>query len=516
MNGLWLSGDTVRELILENSIVDDRYLVARCLGRGSYAEIFLASDRARGNEQVIIKALNTSLQGAIDAELERTLIENFQNEAVALDKVRHPNIIRRLGHGTAADLNEVPFHYLVLEYMPGGDLLALCRKQPFDLDRALFYFQQVAEALACAHSRQVIHRDIKPNNLLLSEDRRVVKIADFGVAKIATDDAGEITRVGTNVYAPPEHHPDSSTDALNQKLTPSADVYSLAKTIYTAMTGRAPRQFARSPIAELPEEIAAKPWGMGLLATLRKATATNVADRYQTIQEFWKDFALLSSLSDLPSQDDPEATRVRSRLKTDDVTEQATAQPHFQTYAAAHSGGHRPHHARIVVELPTSRQQKEQNGSLGAGVSNGNAAGVAVAEGTVVEKGRETVAQQRAKGSASLIDFSAFDRLRRRFKTEWLRVAFIIFLLAALIGISASTYFHFAEPGFRDGLIADAPNVNMRSEPRGDVLAVLPEGTRLRVYEERDGWVRVIGWVGTAPGNAPTEGWVNSRFVRLD
>ena len=113
----------MQQLRLENSIVDDRYVVDRCLGRGSFAEIFLATDRRANNRLVIIKALNTSLQGTIDVELERTLTENFQNEALALDNVRHPNIIRRLGHGTAADLEGVAFHYLVLVYMPGGDLL---------------------------------------------------------------------------------------------------------------------------------------------------------------------------------------------------------------------------------------------------------------------------------------------------------------------------------------------------------------------------------------------------------
>src|SRR6266849_1488039 len=153
----------VPELRLENSVVDDRYLVERCLGRGSYADIFLAYDQLGDGEPVIIKSLNTSLQGTPDPDLEQTLIENFQNEAIALDRVRHPNIILRLGHGTAADLEGVPFHYLVLEYMPGGDLWSLCRKQPVALDDALFYFQQVAEALAYAHSERVIHRDIKPN-----------------------------------------------------------------------------------------------------------------------------------------------------------------------------------------------------------------------------------------------------------------------------------------------------------------------------------------------------------------
>ncbi len=211
------------ELRLENSIVDDRYYVARLLGRGSYAEVFVAYDQLHQEEPVIIKALNVALQGTADAELEQTLVENFQNEAVALDKVRHPNIIRRLGHGTAADLEGTAFHYLVLEYMPGGDLLGLCRHQALALDVALPYFQQVCEALAYAHSRQVIHRDMKPQNLLLSADKKIIKIADFGVAKMTHDTADEITRVGTNVYAPPEHHPDAP-GGLRERLTPAADI----------------------------------------------------------------------------------------------------------------------------------------------------------------------------------------------------------------------------------------------------------------------------------------------------
>src|SRR5262245_5360226 len=71
----------VAELRLDNTIIDDRYLVDRCLGRGSYAECFLSFDGRNGDEPVIIKALNTSLQGTPDVELERTLVENFQNEA---------------------------------------------------------------------------------------------------------------------------------------------------------------------------------------------------------------------------------------------------------------------------------------------------------------------------------------------------------------------------------------------------------------------------------------------------
>ncbi|MGH9823296.1 MAG: serine/threonine protein kinase, partial [Blastocatellia bacterium] len=305
------------ELNLDSSIVDERYVVERCLSHGSYAEIFLARDLEHNEETVIIKALNAFLQGTPDEDLERTLVENFQNEAVALDKVRHPNIIRRLGHGTASDLKETPFHYLVLEYLAGGDMSSFCRSSVLDLDHAIFYFGQVCAALAYAHSQQVIHRDIKPQNLLLSEDHQLIKVADFGVAKISPDDTSEVTRVGTNVYAPPEHHPEYQSNELPEPLTPSADIYSLAKTIYTAMSGRAPSRYAHRPIADLPEPLGTKPWADRLLSVLQKATAERVADRYQSVEAFWSDFAALrawavATTSGLVHPEaDPEATVVR-------------------------------------------------------------------------------------------------------------------------------------------------------------------------------------------------------------
>jgi serine/threonine protein kinase len=208
----------------------------------------------------------------------------------------------------------------------------------------------VAEALAYAHSQRVIHRDIKPNNLLLSADRGELKIADFGVAKMTHDDASEITRVGTNVYAPPEHHPDVRSDDLNEKLTPSADVYSLAKTIYTAMTGRAPRQFSREPIRELPAELAHEAWAGALLEVLCKATSSRVADRYQSVEAFWEGLVQVRA-GGAASQVDDEATIVRPRLSAISTVQQVAAVPNFQTLANVPREIIRRQKARIVVEL---------------------------------------------------------------------------------------------------------------------------------------------------------------------
>lgn len=544
------------ELKLENSIVDDRYLVDRCLSHGSYAEIFLAADQLYDDELVIIKALNVTLQGTPDPELEQTLVENFQNEAVALDKVRHPNIIRRLGHGTAADLRGAPFHYLVLEYMPGGELLDLCRRKPLSLDEALFYFQQVAEALAYAHSQRIIHRDIKPNNLLLSADKKIVKIADFGVAKMTVDDStAEITRVGTNVYAPPEHHPDASSDHSNQRLTASADIYSLAKTIYTAMTGRAPRQFSRQPITEIPEGLAAKSWGAGLLRALRKATQSRVTDRYDSVQGFWEDFARLRLGESSEAEPDDEATIVRRRLIATSTAERTAARPHFQTISSTPLEGSRPQKARIVVELAHHRDKGRDTqtndaqanpepgnpirasmhprvpaSSSSDGARYGVGARVATKDDALAnaETGVVGRANLKEKSAAELrerreVESSFFDNLRATIGSDWLRRVFIVFLVAAVIGLAASTYYYFAEHNGvlpeifqKDASIGgNASNVNLRSEPGGSVLAIMPAGTRVRVLEDRGKWlrIRVLNWVGNPPANAPESGWVDGQFV---
>src|SRR5436190_22240574 len=173
----------MKELSLINCRLDRRYDIHEQLGRGSYAEIYLGRDTLASprspHSSVVIKALNVFLQDDLDADLERTLVENFQNEAVALDRVRHPNIISRIGHGTARDLRGTVFHYLVLEYLPGGDLQKLVRRGKPPLRRALEYVEQVCAGLGHAHRNGIIHRDIKPQNLLLTEDRETVKIADF-------------------------------------------------------------------------------------------------------------------------------------------------------------------------------------------------------------------------------------------------------------------------------------------------------------------------------------------------
>lgn len=306
----------MRELLLTNSRLDKRYDIVRALGRGSYAEIFLARDTVASphspHYEVVIKALNVFLQNDLDQDLERTLVENFQNEAIALDRVRHPNIISRLGHGTARDLNGTVFHYLVLEYMAGGDLQQACRERTLTPRSAFGYIEQVCAGLRHAHSHGIIHRDIKPSNLLLTKDRSTVKIADFGVARVHQSDA-PITRVGTNIYAPPEHSPLSVVNderPSTGELKPSADIYSLAKSIYTLLTGEAPRFYANSPVTDLPITVRNEDWADELKRVLSRATQDDPNDRPQSIDEFWKDLTELRRMI----ADAETATSVRPKL----------------------------------------------------------------------------------------------------------------------------------------------------------------------------------------------------------
>jgi serine/threonine protein kinase len=519
------------ELKLENSLVDNRYEVFERLSRGSFAEIFVARDREADGMEVVIKALNTHLQGTPDADLERTLVENFQNEALALDAVRHPNVILRWGHGTAADLRGVPFHYLVLEYMPGGDLLKLCRMRQnsaLSVSEALFYFKQACEALAYAHSKGIIHRDIKPNNLLLSADHRTLKIADFGVAKITSGEDTEITRVGADIYAPPEHHPGEDNSQHN-RLTAAADIYSLAKSFYTVVCGRAPGQFRCDPITYLPDDLASQPWTESLLAVLKRATDDDPRARHASVIEFWSDLAQVASFEADKTEEVDDETLIRPRLKVvPDVLPARPVQPEFDpTLSSARPGirystatlvaqqrlfeepedNDRP--SKILIELQQPKpapavQAQVKREPLAPSSAAAEAARQLEQE---VEAGRPKKAKRKAEVSFN-------EKMRRR--------VFIGLLILAFNGLLVSVYnyvrrqdtpFGFGPP--TEVEIA-TQGLNVRLEPNGRVLGVVTKGTQHRVVEQlNQDWlqIEVSQWSELFPHADTGRGWV---YANLD
>jgi len=518
------------ELKLLQCRLDGRYDVEECLGRGSYAEIYAARDLGATDERfrrVVVKALNVLLQGYQDPDLERTLIQNFQNEATALDRVRHPNIISRLGHGTALDLGGRPFHYIVLEYLGGGDLAALCRNETLSFERALGYLQQLCAGLAHAHQCGVIHRDVKPQNLLLTGDRQTVKIADFGVAKLEAAD-GAITRVGTNIYAAPEHNPLVQTSPLDSgslsgghaPLTPAADIYSLAKTGYTIICGESPRRFAHNPISELPPAISHESWARPLLQALERATRTRPSERYQRVEDFWVE------LNDaaLPRTQPLGATRPPRRLSSDlsleaEVITQAPPKPRFETSRELQhhdpaGNGTRP---RIVVPVTA--------GSARA-VSRTQASDFAA-----VQSGRVNVAVPQTRPAPARVNTLAPAQPRRGLRPVLVGMILIVCLAGLLLVTGAYVRSRLGiQPTPQqtaNSIIGreavTTTDLNLRAGPNAanDQIGLAEFGSRVRILDVNNttNWceVQVLqhGRIKEDPGSKD-RGWVNRKFLKFD
>lgn len=523
------------ELKLQQSRLDGRYDVLECLGRGSYAEIYVARDNAAAEDApstVVIKALNTYLQETPDAELEHTLVSNFQNEAVALDRVRHPNIISRLGHGTAIDLAGTTFHYIVLEYMPGGDMAALSRHHPLTIERAVAYLEQVCGGLAHAHQCGVIHRDIKPQNLLLTGDRQIVKIADFGVARFEATE-GAITRVGTNIYAAPEHNPLVQTGALDTsslsssltrgepQLTAAADIYSLAKTVYSLLAGEAPRRFAHQPITELPPAISDHYWSGPVVRVLKKATQAHPERRHQSVAEFWDELADAVLPPTQPLSSDKAITR---RPSSDWMTEpeemtQAPPRPRFEPaypVSTAHAGpdaaytGRRP---KIVVPVSMITADETQE---------------AFAQRPSAKEIVKAFPDQSRNGKAALPrrQVSSSSRPKRFLVALVLILSFSGMLLATHKYVTSNWNPLLKIPQFEDVFVVGregvtTTDVNLRGDPSSTNTAIgLAEfGSRVKVLAVSSNWYEVQVVQHGRPKTdqfTSDRGWLNKRFVKLD
>lgn len=515
------------ELKLQQSRLDGRYDILECLGRGSYAEIYVAKDNAAPEGApvtVVIKALNVFLQETPDPELERTLVANFQNEAVALDRVRHPNIINRLGHGTAIDLANNPFHYIVLEYLPGGDMAKLSRNRGLSIEDALFYLEQVCSGLAHAHQCGVIHRDIKPQNLLLTADRQIVKIADFGVARFEATE-GAITRVGTNIYAAPEHNPSMQTGQLDsgslgssqQQLTPAADIYSLAKTVYSLLAGEAPRRFAQHSIKELPPAISHHYWSAPVLCVLEKATQTRPENRYQSVEEFWSD---LAEAALPPTQRLSTAASITGRrlsaelnIEPEELT-QAPPRPRFEiAHARATSYAELDSVKRPRIVVPVTATQTSQT----------------PVESEAQSKVVAPFQRQSRNGNHGA---QAFPAARPR-RTQRFIVALVLILLFSGMLLATHRYvtsrWNPLERGIpslgelfvvgREGVTTT--DVNLRPDPstNNPAIGLAEFGSRVKILSENNNWYEVKVIQHGRPKADPfssDQGWVNKRFVRFE
>jgi serine/threonine protein kinase len=503
----------MRELALQNCRIDKRYDTRELLGRGSYAEVFLARDILASEKSphklVVIKGLNVFLHDDLDPDLERTLVENFQNEATALDRVRHPNIISRLGHGTARDLAGTVFHYIVLEYMAGGDLQSRLRRQKLDLKTALSYIEQTCAGLGHAHERGIIHRDIKPQNLLLTADESTVKIADFGVARFSITDS-PITRVGTNVYAPPEHSPlhAGKGNGLG-KLTPASDVYSLAKTCYTLITGEPPRAFANGQIASLPDPVKDEGWVDLLLPVLQKATQDDPASRQQTVEEFWSDLAPLREFAA-----DGELSTVVKALND-------TPQPHV-------SRGYTP----LAPARPAFEEAREPTPvSIRPAYA---AATAAVSQSTLAVPivHQDPVSATVAARTSPYIDRTTRDtkpiaqdqpKKRRRMRRSIAFLICIVIFTGILYGTASYMRGKLTLPIFASRQQTATANTDIYLRPdastNNDPVGLVTKGSKVKIVTTSNGWYQVDIVEQGRPrqgANNITRGWLNGKYIDID
>lgn len=508
----------IKELSLINSRLDGRYDIKELLGRGSYAEIYVAQDNVAAPQSphklVVVKALNVFMQNDLDADLERTLVENFQNEAIALDRVRHPNIISRLGHGTARDLRGMVFHYLVLEYLAGGDLARAIREKSLTFKKSFDYLEQVCAGLVHAHQNGVIHRDIKPQNLLLTADRNIVKIADFGVARFSASDS-PITRVGTNIYAPPEHSPMLAADGKHfevAELTPAADIYSLAKTAYVLMTSESPRYFANQPIMELPFADRQQPWAPVFLEVMQKATANDPKVRHQDVYEFWKDFSRLKIHAQ--TEVGEIKTEVAARTATPKAhvargyTPLAPQQPQFNT----------------SKELKFKNDQVLKNPALVVKVDNA----FKLNQFPNQPLNNIPIAQPPVTNADAPL-YQADNSSPKRKNSFMRRFAVILLVLSVFTGILYETHSYLRGKGILPeirnpfskptGVASSDVNLRIAGDADSQKIGLVPKNSRVRIVNSQDNWYEIDITEFGRPKESPTDaehGWVNKRYIDVD
>jgi serine/threonine-protein kinase len=300
---------------LIDTLFDGRYRIQRKLGAGGMADVYLAEDQELGR-RVAIKILN-SRHGNDDQFIER-----FRREAKNAAALNHPNIVSIYDRGEAEDT-----YYIAMEFLDGRTLKELIvSRGAAPINVAIEYARQILSALRFAHRHGIVHRDIKPHNVLVDGEGRV-KVTDFGIARAGTSQMTETgSIVGTAQYLSPEQ-------ARGTEVDPRSDLYSLGVVLYELLTGKTPFD------GETPVEIAMKHLSNTpkppsklrgdippeLDMVVLRALAKNPDDRYQSADEMEADLDRVARGANVAAATVDTATQVLRRAPAPAPVESATA-----------------------------------------------------------------------------------------------------------------------------------------------------------------------------------------------
>jgi serine/threonine-protein kinase len=289
---------------LIDRVFDRRYKIVRKLGAGGMADVYLAEDQELGR-RVAIKILDD--RHAADEQF----VERFRREAKNAAGLSQPNIVSIYDRGEAEGT-----YYIAMEYLDGRSLKELIvTRGPAPISIAIDYARQILSALRFAHRNGIVHRDIKPHNVLVDAEARV-KVTDFGIARAGASqmtEAGSI--IGTAQYLSPEQ-------ARGTQVDQTSDLYSLGIVLYELLTGSVPFngdtpvEIAMKHLSATPDPPSAKradvPHSLDMLVL--RALAKDPADRYQSAEEMDADLERVArGLSVAPETEEAATTVLRGK-----------------------------------------------------------------------------------------------------------------------------------------------------------------------------------------------------------